>query len=127
MAIYVVKYDPQEAEDPVNILLRSLVAARRNGLDVKVLVDDETNDTYRQTITYLRENGVSVRLDRSSGITTHTKIVVVDGRYVLIGSHNWTESALSSNHEYSTLLTSSEYAQETDRYFQTLWDEGRTP
>lgn len=126
-AIYVVKYDPGDADDPVNALLEGLVAARRKGLDVRVLVDEETNASYRQTITYLQEHGVPVRLDRSSGITTHTKIVVIDGRYLIVGSHNWTESALSRNHEYSTLLEGSSYAEEADGYFQTLWDEGRNP
>ncbi|MEM3047173.1 MAG: phospholipase D-like domain-containing protein, partial [Candidatus Bathyarchaeia archaeon] len=126
-AVYVVKYDPGDLDDPVNALLQSLVEAKSRGLDVRVLVDEETNSSYRQTITYLCENGVPVKLDRSSGVTTHTKIVIIDGRYLIVGSHNWTESALNRNHEYSTLLKDSLYAQEADAYFQTLWDEGRSP
>jgi len=126
-AIYVVKYDPGDPDDPVNALLQSLVEVKSRGLDVRVLVDDETNASYRQTITYLLENNVPVRLDKSSGVTTHTKIVIVDGRYLIVGSHNWTESALSRNHEYSTLLKDSSHAQEADEYFETLWAEGRTP
>lgn len=127
VALYIVKYDPKESGDPVNALLASLVAAYRRGIDVRVLVDDETNDSYPQTIQYLRQNGVLVKLDKSSGVITHVKMIVIDGRCLFVGSHNWTESALSRNHEYSALLMGAPYAQEADTYFQTLWDEGRIP
>ena len=36
--------------------------------------------------------------------TTHAKIVIIDGRTAVVGSHNWTGSALSRNREASLLI-----------------------
>ncbi len=124
--MFVVKFDPKHAEDPVNRLLKALVDAKNRGVEVKVLVDDETLKSYPQTLTFLETNNVKVKLDPSSGVQTHTKMVVVDGKYVLVGSHNWTESALSYNHEVSLEIVSEGIAQEAVGYFNSLWENGRT-
>lgn len=123
--MFVMKYDPGDSDDPVNDLLSLLASAAQRGVDVRVLVDEETRDSYPQTIGFLKEHGISVRLDKSSGITTHAKVVIVDGKYVVIGSHNWTESALRYNHEVSALIRSSRAAEELTNYFEKLWGEGR--
>jgi phosphatidylserine/phosphatidylglycerophosphate/cardiolipin synthase-like enzyme len=126
VAIYVVKYDIKEVDDPVNQLLYVLVAAHDRGLDVKVLVDDPTLRSYPDTISYLKNNSVEVRLDEKAGVTSHMKIVIVDGKYLVVGSHNWTESALSYNHEYSVLIISQHFSREAERYFMSLWSVGRS-
>lgn len=124
--MFIIKYDVNEPDDPVNQLLTMLVNLYEKGVDVKVLVDDETYNSYPETIEFLISNGISVKLDPRSGITTHTKMVIVDGMYVFIGSHNWTESALNYNNEVSALIISQEIAQEALTYFSSLWNQGRT-
>ncbi|MEM1508513.1 MAG: phospholipase D-like domain-containing protein [Thermofilaceae archaeon] len=125
--MYVARYDPEEtvAEDPANALITALKTARDKGLDVKVIVDDVTKIDYPETIAYLKAQGIPVKLDPKPGITTHAKLVIIDGRIVIIGSHNWTESALSRNNEYSVLIHSNDIALEVERYFQNLWENGR--
>jgi len=125
VVMYVVKYDPKDINDPVNKLLETLVSLHREGVEVKVLVDDETYDSYPETIEYLLSNNISIKLDPKAGITTHAKIVVVDNLYVFIGSHNWTESALMYNNEVSVLIISKEIAQNVLNYINTLWEQGR--
>lgn len=127
VVMYVAKYDPEEAEDPASALLAALKVARDKGLDVKVVVDDVTKSDYPETITYLKANGIPVKLDPKPGITTHAKLVIIDGKIVIVGSHNWTESALSRNNEYSVLIYSRDVALEVERYFQNLWENGRPP
>ncbi|MEM5825581.1 MAG: phospholipase D-like domain-containing protein, partial [Thermofilaceae archaeon] len=127
VAMFVMKYDPRESpeRDPANALIELLVDARNRGLDVRVVVDDTTRQSYPETIEYLKSKGVPVRLDPKAGVTTHAKIVVVDGRCSVIGSHNWTEAALSSNNELSVLVCSEELASEVEGYFMELWGQGR--
>lgn len=127
VVMFVMKYDPEESpeRDPANALIQLLVEARARGVDVRVLVDDTTKQSYPETIEYLKSKGVSVRLDPKAGVTTHAKIVVVDGKCTAIGSHNWTESALSSNNEFSVLLCSQDLAREVESYFVELWSQGR--
>jgi phosphatidylserine/phosphatidylglycerophosphate/cardiolipin synthase-like enzyme len=126
VVMYVVKYDPKEPDDPVNMLLQVLVDLYKAGKDVKILVDDETYKSYPETVQYLVSKGVPVRLDPKAGTTTHAKIVVVDSTYVFVGSHNWTESALTANNEVSALIISKEIAREALAYFSGLWEQGRS-
>ena len=123
--MYVVKYDPYEHDDPVNQILNALVRAHQRGVDVKVVVDDETYESYRQTIEFLKSHGIPVKLDESASVRTHAKLIIIDGRVVFIGSHNWTESALSYNHETSVLIESKELAKKLKEYFQNIWNNGR--
>lgn len=127
VVMYVMKYDPRERpeSDPANRLIVMLAEAAAKGLDVRVVVDDATKQSYPETIAYLKSQGVSVRLDPRAGVTTHAKIVIVDGRCAAIGSHNWTESALSENNELSVLLCSEELVAEVEGYFLRLWEGGR--
>ena len=125
VAIYVIKYDVKEPNDPVNQLLNALVDARKRGLDVKVLVDDPTLRSYPDTISYLKNNSVEIKLDEKKGVTSHMKIVIIDDTYLVVGSHNWTESALSYNHEYSVLIVSRYHAEAAEKYFLNLWNSGR--
>ena len=125
VVMYVVKYDASQYNDPVNVILRKLVDLHKRGVDVKVVVDDETKNSYPATINYLVGNGVPVRLDESQGRTTHCKVVVIDDQYVFIGSHNWTESALKYNHETTLLVNSSELASQVEKYIESIWSRGR--
>jgi phosphatidylserine/phosphatidylglycerophosphate/cardiolipin synthase-like enzyme len=126
VVMYVVKFDTSQYNDPVNVILRKLVDLHKRGVDVKVVVDDETKNSYPATINYLVGNGVPVRLDESQGRTTHCKIVVIDDQYVFIGSHNWTESALKYNHEATLLVNSSELASQVVKYIESIWSSGRS-
>jgi len=129
VVMYVVKYDPKEPaeRDPANALLELLAGAKRRGLDVRVVVDDVTKQSYPETVEFLKSRGVPVRLDPKAGVTTHAKIVIVDSEWVAIGSHNWSEAALKDNREYSVLIRSSEIAAQVEEYFEELWSGGRSP
>ena len=45
-------------------------------------------------------------------VTTHTKLLIIDGEISVVGSTNWTYSALEKNHEVSVLIRSPEVARE---------------
>jgi len=123
--MYVIKYDPKDPMDPVNTLLNILINLSKRNVDVKIIVDDETYNSYRETINYLLSHNISVKLDESSGRTTHTKLVIIDGKIVFLGSHNWTQSALQRNHEVSVLIYDEDVAKILLRYFFDIWSNGR--
>lgn len=123
--MYVIKYDPKDPMDPVNTLLNILINLSKRNVDVKIIVDDETYNSYPETINYLLSHNISVKLDESSGRTTHTKLVIIDGKIVFLGSHNWTQSALQRNHEVSVLIYDEDVAKISLRYFFDIWSNGR--
>ena len=115
--MFLMKYDPGDSYDPANDLIRALAQAEHRGVKVHVLLEDSL-DINRVAYNYLRSNGVDVSFD-SPSTTLHAKVVVIDGRIVFIGSHNWSEAALNWNHEVSVRIDSPEFAKEMEDYFRS--------
>jgi competence ComEA-like helix-hairpin-helix protein len=108
------------AKNRAAALAQDLIQARKRGVAVTVLLersgyDHELNRENQRLGARLEKGGISVRFD-SSKITTHAKVVVVDRRYSLVGSHNFTSSALSANHEVSLLVDNQSLAAELLSY-----------
>ncbi len=118
VVMYVMKYYPEEPTS-VNLLLDELIGAQGRGVDVKVVLEGSVNDTV--TINHLKEGGISVRLDPEE-VTTHAKMVLVDGEVVIFGSTNWTESAIRSNNETNVQIKEASIAEVYEDYFQSLWE-----
>ena len=99
-----------------------LIAARQRGVEVTVILDQGRSARLenREAASLLAQNGVKVRF-ASRRRTTHVKAVVIDDRYVLVGSHNLTQSALAHNNELSLLLDSPELAARVTRYLEAIF------
>lgn len=107
------------------LLVDELVAARRRGVGVTIVLERDpagAGSVYEQnlrTASLLRQGGVKVRFD-GPDTTTHVKALVIDGRYVYLGSHNLTQSALRFNNELSVMVDSREFAAEVTTYLDSL-------
>lgn len=107
------------------LIAEELVRAGRRGVTVTVILEkggnarDGLNSENRRTAALLSRGGVRVFFD-SPRITTHNKVVVIDSRYLYLGSHNLTQSALEHNNELSVLVDSPELAAEARAYLERL-------
>lgn len=107
-----------------------LAKAVKRGVKVYVILEttesksDELNIQNKQTGKLLEEKGVNVYFD-SPRQTTHTKLVVIDQHLVLLGSHNFTQSALKYNNEISILLDSPYMAQNARNYILRIIKEAK--
>lgn len=124
LVLYVMKYDGDGVDHAANRMIRSLVGARKRGEDVRVLLDRVTAQSYPETTNYLAREGVNYRIS-PPGVTTHTKLMVIDGCVTVVGSHNWTWSAASENNEASVVLYSGEAARIERDYFFGLYEQAR--
>ena len=100
------------------------MAARRRGVDVTVYLEkkrgkDPLMTDNRRTAEALNRGGVKVFFD-SPNVTSHAKVVVIDSRFVFLGSHNMTQGALRHNNELSVLIDSHELAAEVRSYLDRL-------
>ena len=122
-------YTGRNAEDSrTNRLIESLVAARRRGVDVKVILDRSDynnilNKINTATREYLEEGSVKVRFDPEE-ITTHAKVVIADDQ-VMIGSANWGYLAMEVRNESSLIVSVPEVVAFFEDYFMKIWDEDR--
>jgi len=111
IAMFVMSETKTEAEAQ-EAVLRELERAAARGVYVYMLlhtptsVKDRLHKSHSNWAEKLRAKGIDVRLNLPH-IHLHTKMVVVDLAKVLIGSHNWSEGALSGERVYesSVLLT----------------------
>jgi len=111
-------------------ILGHLAKAVKRGVNVKVILettgrlDDELDAQNRQTGKLLEDKGVKVYFD-SPRTTTHTKLIVIDERVVILGSHNLTQSALKYNNEISILLERPDLAKRARDYMLTIIKEAK--
>ncbi|MFC2106318.1 phosphatidylserine/phosphatidylglycerophosphate/cardiolipin synthase family protein, partial [Candidatus Bipolaricaulota bacterium] len=108
MAMYRMSYYSGYADSLANDLLHALVDAAHRGLDVKVLLDDcayyeDSAEANLISAITLHQRGVEVRLD-DANLTTHAKLVVIDGETVLLGSTNWNYYSLEKNCETNVVF-----------------------
>jgi phosphatidylserine/phosphatidylglycerophosphate/cardiolipin synthase-like enzyme len=116
------------SHSPSNLLIKELIEARKRGVKVEVILDmrkeeDRTAKQNRHTGKILSDGGVDVIYDPLDR-TTHAKVIVADGELTLLGSTNWTYSALSNNNEASVLIRSKDVARELGAYFSRVKSTG---
>ena len=121
-------YYEEHPNTPSNLLVRELVEAQKRGVKVEVILEarddqDRTTKRNRRTAKVLMQGGVDVIYDPLFK-TTHAKLMIVDGKFTLVGSTNWTYYALTNNHEVSLLVRSKEVARELIEYFNRVKSAG---
>ncbi|UJS16743.1 MAG: phospholipase D-like domain-containing protein [Candidatus Jettenia sp.] len=120
--MYIADIDPKYNHGYEYNLVNDLINAHRRGVVVTVIFDQnitfwkkgkkgkEIESKSRKAYELLKKNGVPVYYD-SKDCVTHSKILVIDGYITILGSTNWTYSALKKNHEASVLIKSHRVAE----------------
>ncbi len=132
MVMYEIRWygNPDDDSHDVSKLGRALVSAHDRGVDVKVIMDDgygfgfsnpDLVSAAKNWSAYFKSKGISVEFDWSNQ-TTHDKLIIIDDDIVIVGSTNWSQSALKYNHEANALIESREVANEYENYFEHLWN-----
>jgi phosphatidylserine/phosphatidylglycerophosphate/cardiolipin synthase-like enzyme len=128
MMMFEASYYQKYPDTPSNLLIRELIAARKRGVKVAVILEqgestDRTTDRNLLTGKLLAREGVDVTYDPPT-LTTHTKLLIIDDETVILGSTNWTYNALTRNHEVSVLIRSPEMAKALTDYFAKVKASG---
>jgi phosphatidylserine/phosphatidylglycerophosphate/cardiolipin synthase-like enzyme len=55
----------------------------------------------------------------SGSKTMHSKMILIDDKYLVIGSHNLTKSAFSLNHEMSVLIDDTSIIDRCNKFFDS--------
>ena len=105
-----------------NQIIEDIIAAKKRGVDVKIVLDEYSDsDPKTNGYDYVKRNGVDIKYD-SNKTTTHAKLIVIDGKVVILGSTNLSFYALEKNNEVDVILSSDKTAAYFERYFQKLWN-----
>lgn len=123
----------EDPKHPVNRLLEDLLEACKRGVEVTVYINTKFKNATPETVLKtpwfdkLRRAGAVIR-PVSPVRMLHDKLIVVDRKFVVEGSMNWSVSALEDNHESATVIESSELAEfklKRMSFFPVWGEEGK--
>ena len=119
VVMYSLVFDSNDEINWANDLVEELVEAHKNGLNVTVLIEYQTDSGVLtenlKAFNYLKDNNVTVILDTEL-TTDHMKFVIIDDKDVYLGSHDWTESSLFDDNELSVKIRGEEIATNLKNY-----------
>lgn len=126
IVMYEWKWYSHEFAGGVQRLNLAILDRVRKGVKVRVLLNIESmghalTKINSRTSSILQQKGVIVKFGQV-GVATHAKMVIVDDRFCVVGSHNFTKGAFTRNQECSVLIEGSEAIRPFIDYFKLLWD-----
>jgi len=99
---------------------RELVLAKQRGVSVRVILDATAATNGYSKHEYLRDNGVSVKVENWGG-KMHMKSALVDNKHLIIGSMNWTGAGESKNDENTLIIRNAKAAPMYEKFFNEMW------
>lgn len=102
-------------------IAEALLAAHRRGVRLRLLTDNDKAFDAGSDVDRLRRAGVPVAVDHSPA-HMHHKFALVDGRWLLNGSYNWTRGACEHNEENLVLSNHPVLVQRFAARFERLWE-----
>ena len=103
-------------------LADALVRAKDRGIALRVIADPKRGAGKHSETPFLLKKGVNIRLlpGKGRGIM-HNKFAIFDGRILLTGSYNWTESAEEYNWENVIILEDTTVVRAYREQFEKMW------
>lgn len=98
----------------------ALLQAQKRGVDVRIILDATSIRARHSTHSYLRKSGIKLKTENYAG-KIHTKSMIIDDKYVITGSMNFSNSGENKNDENCLIIESPEIAHFYKGYFEFLW------
>lgn len=106
-------------------IIEAISEAQKRGCDVRVIVHQslynkqigEQNSVIKKQLEQL---GIPCR-GYAGGGALHMKVILVDERFTVLGSHNMTERAMQSNAELSVAVDSRQFAVDMAEMYRDIW------
>jgi phosphatidylserine/phosphatidylglycerophosphate/cardiolipin synthase-like enzyme len=104
--------------------VEALVAAKKRGLDVRMLTDQERTLEVKQhsALRTLRLAGIPIRVNQHDGLM-HLKQVVIDDEINASGSMNHTTSGNAYNDERMDIITDPGISRKARDQFLSMWND----
>jgi len=118
----------KNGSDSTQKLIQALEEARRRGVTVQIILEDDRpfNDDYSSIANNLTQLGFYVAPAFKSGsppLFCHNKGIIIDDEYVIVGSINWSGTALDDNREAAVLIKSRAIARFYKEVFAWDWNQ----
>jgi phosphatidylserine/phosphatidylglycerophosphate/cardiolipin synthase-like enzyme len=102
----------------VDELLDAIIAAKRRGVTVRIIMEENRNDNEEVAHAFAEENIPIIWMDLRFFSAIHNKAFIADGRIILICSINWSEESISENREAGVVIEHEGIAE----WYQTVFN-----
>ncbi len=102
-------------------LSKALIDAHSRGVKIRFITDNLQSKGRYSKSQFLVDSGIPVRLDGNDGYMHH-KFAVFDGKSVIFGSYNWSNSAETRNDENLVLIRNEDFARDFEGEFESMWN-----
>lgn len=101
-------------------LANSLINAKQRGVDVKLIIDATNPAATKSRVKLLRSSQIPVKVENYAG-KVHSKSIIIDDKYIIAGSMNFTNSGENKNDENCLIITDERLARYYRGFFEYLW------
>lgn len=108
------KWYKEDFSSDASRINQAILQAIRRGVKVRAFINSGVQAEYLKSV------GIETQAIKKRTLM-HSKTIVFDNKTVLIGSHNLTENAMTSNIETSVCIDDDALAQKIETYFDNLW------
>ena len=107
------RYYPANIGSKIQQFNLEIVRACQRGVAVSALVNDDS------MLSFFRGQDIKIKRVNSSKIL-HAKIIIIDQKYLFLGSHNLTQNAFELSHEISIGIEDQEAINRCNNFFDNL-------
>ena len=108
------RWYPEQIGSSIQIFNNAIVKLAHHGVRVRAITNFNSN------FDILKSQKIQVK-KWASRKTLHTKLLLIDNKIAIIGSHNYTMNAFNINHEISILIDQPLFIERLKQYFNNLW------
>ncbi len=101
-------------------LSEELIKAHQRGVEIKIILDASAAKNKYSTHKTLREAGIEVKVENFGG-KMHAKSMIIDNRFIISGSMNFTKAGESKNDENTVIIENTTLAKQYKEHFIELW------
>lgn len=101
-------------------IANELILAKQRGIDVRVIIDANSTNTRNSKHVILRQNGILLKTENYAG-KLHSKTMIIDDEYLIIGSMNLSNSGENKNDENTVIIKNTKLAKAHKDFFLYLW------
>jgi phosphatidylserine/phosphatidylglycerophosphate/cardiolipin synthase-like enzyme len=108
------RWYPQNPGSPVQLFNQSVARAIKRGVVVRAVANTP------EIVGILNQIGARAKKLNTPKLV-HAKFIIIDDQYLVIGSHNYTETAFLMNYEVSVIIEDEKVVKRVKEFFNNLY------
>jgi len=108
------RWYPHDPGASCQLFNQSIIRAAQRKLKIRAVLNNDN------IISILKSNGIEAKRLITAKLV-HCKFMIIDSKHVVVGSHNYSESAFCKNLEFSVIIKDVEDISSFNDFFNRVW------